>query len=782
MNSLPEADTRQENARQIFSATLLFFGVCIFFLWQTNIQLNESLHVSAAITIQVFTGAYIWSLVSPNKNLNLPILIGMGLAIGSFATVMSQQLLRTTALAGMAWLLPALICLTCLSHTAVLRKSVTLPKRIILPKINDICDFHLVLLGTVGLSLASRWTWLLPITVVLVFIALFQCINLITQLNRKIWVIYSFLILVSAYFSQILLNHSTSWFHFSNDQTFSESLSWSLARFGPNDSPFEVGSSIRYHWFALAWSGITTSASNASAFTLITKALPIVSFIGIIALIWGITASITQSRQSPIIAAFGFAFLWNLTELAPPLYTNSPTYLFTCVWFLASIFSVFRLLKQSSIQQFVVFILLTFATIGGKSSTGIILVAGIILGTIFCLLIPRLKIDIKKTILITAISILVLVITYVLLYLQFSGKSNNRLWIQIGASALQSGVGSSKNGALLKILSSGFLFLDLLLPSIPIFLYLVFKKSNIIELYFFLGMLITAASASFLLNAAGGSQLYFYLAAACVNPIVVAIYLEKENWHFRNSQNILIIGAGLFIAIISSYVWNLSSSKSSPTISTLLKFFAILLPWITTMILRLFFFLPGKRQLRKKHITPALASILLLLAVCSSYRLTYQYRLTVKQLVRKELGQTNLPISGSQDQAMVFDWLRANTSVLDIIATNRFCISYETNCVSKWMLMSAISQRRAYIEGGYFDWTSKNQMPTPAQQNKIDNCIQFATSPNTQNWLPLITYNVSWFIVDHAASPPLQSWEPFATVVMTNHSMTLLRVNQSLTS
>ena len=97
------------------------------------------------------------------------------------------------------------------------------------------------------------------------------------------------------------------------------------------------------------------------------------------------------------------------------------------------------------------------------------------------------------------------------------------------------------------------------------------------------------------------------------------------------------------------------------------------------------------------------------------------------------------------------------------------------------MLLTAISHRRAYIEGGYFDWLTRNRIPSVTQQSKFDSCISFAVSPNFENWSSLAASNVSWFVVDHVASPPLETWEPFATIVMTNSSMTLLKVNQGLT-
>ena len=233
--------------------------------------------------------------------------------------------------------------------------------------------------------------------------------------------------------------------------------------------------------------------------------------------------------------------------------------------------------------------------------------------------------------------------------------------------------------------------------------------------------------------------------------------------------------------MISSTAWSSSSAISNLTNSAIVKIGAISFPWLIAIILRYFLVFLSRGQSGKKRIAPTLASIILFISVCSSYRLIYQYRITVRQINQIQVDPTNDSMSGSTDQLVIFDWLRTNTADLDIVATNRFCISYDSNCNSKWMLLSAISHRRAYIEGGYFDWLTRNRIPSVIQQSKIDSCISFAVSPNFENWSSLAASNVSWFIVDHVASPPLQTWEPFATIVMTNPSMTLLKVNQSLT-
>jgi len=71
--------------------------------------MSESLRVALVIGIQVITGGYAWIIWSKDESVDVPILVGMGLALGSFFSLMSQQLLRTTSINNFAWFLPTII-------------------------------------------------------------------------------------------------------------------------------------------------------------------------------------------------------------------------------------------------------------------------------------------------------------------------------------------------------------------------------------------------------------------------------------------------------------------------------------------------------------------------------------------------------------------------------------------------------------------------------------------------------------------------------------------------
>jgi hypothetical protein len=81
-----------------------------------------------------------------------------------------------------------------------------------------------------------------------------------------------------------------------------------------------------------------------------------------------------------------------------------------------------------------------------------------------------------------------------------------------------------------------------------------------------------------------------------------------------------------------------------------------------------------------------------------------------------------------------------------------------------------------FIEGGYWIGSPADL----ATKKKVDACIRFAANPTFVDWTFLVANGVDYFFVDHAVSPHLVDWEPYATEVMSNKSATLLRLNLSL--
>jgi hypothetical protein len=143
---------------------------------------------------------------------------------------------------------------------------------------------------------------------------------------------------------------------------------------------------------------------------------------------------------------------------------------------------------------------------------------------------------------------------------------------------------------------------------------------------------------------------------------------------------------------------------------------------------------------------------------------------------KMEADRTNPDLlTGSDAHVDALVWLRNNSELNDIVAVNRFCIPGIDSCVSKWFLVTALTHRRALIEGGYFDATE----PPDWASEKIRNSIEFAESPNTTNYLWLSKQNVSWVVVDHESQVSgLRNWEPYGVSAYSNDLVTIVRLNK----
>ena len=68
--------------------------------------------LTVVVTVQAVAGAMLWSLVRRGQQLPAAELIGVGLALGTLMSLLAYQLLRTTDIAGIAWLVPmAVVCI-----------------------------------------------------------------------------------------------------------------------------------------------------------------------------------------------------------------------------------------------------------------------------------------------------------------------------------------------------------------------------------------------------------------------------------------------------------------------------------------------------------------------------------------------------------------------------------------------------------------------------------------------------------------------------------------------
>lgn len=259
--------------------------------------------------------------------------LGMGLALGTFTSMMCSMLLAQTALASLGWVLPALATIPC--AWAFRRTGRLDMSRVMVPA-------------------SQSWAVLVTCATGIVAVAL--------------------------NWGRVPLNAPTT--KSFADLYFFEAIARGLAEFGPSQSILMDGGALRYHWFTYAWSGELSQISQAEPFLVLTRVLPIVTLIGVTLLAVAWAGRISMIRWVPMLAGL----LIVIGGYSGALYGSilnfdSPSQSFTTMWLLAfaTAFLLAIRLRGGLLLPSVAIALLASALTGGKVSHALVAVGGIAL-------------------------------------------------------------------------------------------------------------------------------------------------------------------------------------------------------------------------------------------------------------------------------------------------------------------------------------------------------------------------------------------------------------------
>ena len=154
-------------------------------------------------------------------------------------------------------------------------------------------------------------------------------------------------------------------------------------------------------------------------------------------------------------------------------------------------------------------------------------------------------------------------------------------------------------------------------------------------------------------------------------------------------------------------------------------------------------------------------------------------------------------VYGTPEQIDVGLWLKANTSMQDIMATNHFCgeacsgASWFSNDISKldstlnfpssptgyggfnfWL--SLYSERRFFVEGSRF--LLMNGMSRDVLLSRMNASLSFANEPSGIVLQSLVSSGVSHFVVDKQ-STTLRDWGNFASELYENETFIVLQLH-----
>lgn len=300
------------------------------------------------VFIQIATGSIAVLLIPSSRKRSKFEIVGIGLAIGTFTSMLSSVLFTNSVIDGFAWLLPSFAVLI-----VALWKFRTVRQRMSELAVPSSEVFAVVVgLAVGGALIAVNW--------------------------------------VRVPLSTIRAGGSV-------DMYFFEALSRGISQFGPNESILMSGGSLRYHWFTYGWAGELTQIAGLDPFVALTRILPIVALVGVVFLATSWAGSmgfgeVKSPRWVPSLAVL-LIVLGGYTGglYGVVLNFDSPSQAFTTVWLLALVVIFTSALRSHQTTAFGCYLVLAFllsaATTGGKASHvfvalggfGLITIVGIVL-------------------------------------------------------------------------------------------------------------------------------------------------------------------------------------------------------------------------------------------------------------------------------------------------------------------------------------------------------------------------------------------------------------------
>ena len=760
-----------KNHLPLLKALIKFVGPVVGVLMLlAGVPAFEVVRVVAILFVQMTAGVMIWGFIDPQSFKSMPLTIGAGSTIGFCASTLFHQLLRTTPFSGIAWLLPLMGVLVFIFFK---RK-----QRDLDVTSNPLFSFKnflpiLVMFTTIGLG--DQWWWIYPI----VFLS--GALTIANFLHKSI---FRIVLLVSPFallLSVVLRKMNYLWWIMTNDIPFLESLAYSVNRWGPRKNISAVGTELSYHWFALAWSGMTTQLSGAQSWTVLTIMLPIVVCMTIGLLVWGI---IYEATTSSMLATLGAASVLLLRDVVS---VTSPTNMFSFTIMFVLILMMKRWLETHSIrpQAAITAALLLFCLFGSKVSTGGTLMAGAGLAILFNNSATKL----------TRVKILTAsVITSAASYMYFFGNqqrsSQHSLTIgfpNIGGLLI---VDRPLGGGQLHVFLEVYTYILFILPMLsPIILLFIIKKDP--KIHLFNQFLIYAIFSGLMLGRfldGSGTESYFIYATIPLSLILVTLLQKRaqDSLHLPNQLRVttLLIGVGLILG----YSRNMVSAviKSNQNYSVVWRS----APYVVAFTIILFISIIIGSMVAKQGQRQRLAIWSLSLLLSSSI-IGVQLNQRVNFSKNAFLFSTEYEpqfvkwnhLAGSPDQLGAINWIRENTPKSDIVATNRRCLQLKYCGAPRWLLLSALSHRQILLEGN----TTGLPDSTPWVDERKILSEKFIENPDRAMAERLYKLGVRWhyvelnFIETSTGWEPLElaqkrSWEPWAKIAYRNETVLILQL------
>jgi len=681
-----------------------------------------ALLLTVFVAAQGIAGAAWWRVLQPQRSVSVLELVGMGLGLGTAGAML-------TGLVGAWWALPAIAIVAW-----AIRRSRG-PLAVLLPFGRP--EAIALLLGLVPGLVAFAWTLRsYPLT----------------------WV--------------------GSWTGYHGDMPFFEALSTSVARLGPGASIFMQSGSLRYHSLAYGWAGEMSEAASAGPFVVLTRLLPLVMLIGLVAIGVAWTRNLSKSRWAPSLAALllvtgGFVG----ATFGGVLNFDSPSQSVGAVWLMALSVLFIRVLSGSFSPWFVLpLAALSIALTGGKVSSAAIAAVGI--GAVVIIGLLRGSAWRWNALIAATTVALAMGGTYLWLLAGSANAGGLELFSLLDrASSVQ-----SLNPVITpRGIAAGIAILGLaILPRWAGLIWLAIDPNKRWQPSTIYGAGLAAGALGALVILSGGfNDLWFAVAASAPLAVLSAVGAAEAvgalETNLRKRVLAAVIG-GLVIAVFVALIW---TTGSSGIIGNGWRWAGPIVGIVGAIVIGTVL----ARSLRHMMWRGALAlTIIALISASVPSKVLYGLAAPFAQAQEGSMSTVlfelepdyietidrDRTLGWTDTQSAAAQWLRENAAPDDLLATN----------LTLSALVPALTGRTTYISDIHMQAPYGRAGDVPEIQRREAESWAFIDAPSGQTIEPLCTAGVRWVWVDPGRTSN-RDWEPFADIVLLENDVVVLELRAS---
>ena len=721
-----------------------------FLLW-SGLRPVPSLLAVVVVLVQATAGGYWWARAVRNRPTNAIEVIGMGLALGTLASLLVSQLLVGTPLASIGWLLPAAVTgVNVIARPLSARRAIrsTARRRASPPAMDPL---PIAALLTIPLLIIGGLAIVVP-----------------------------------------LINDSplswSGWWLFHRDFQFHEAVASSLRSLGSDDSGWFAGQAVKYHWFTHSWSGALTETARLPPFAAITRFTYVVGVTGSALLAWSMARSLSRTRWIPELAA-GLVLLGTYVGVPLSIGLNigaaAPAQAMATIWLLGATIALTRYLEGgvSTPSGLGFLALLTAGCVGGKVNHAAVFLGGVGLVALCSLDRSRSTTPPGRAFLALGGSVTGAIGGF--LY-ALAGSSGGGLVVEVnsafaaatGLNPVDGAVGIAL-GMCAAVLAFGSRWIGLIW-------FLRDKTTRYrTEVVFATGVAISGLVLTFGLVESGRSQDHFALSATAILSVITASAVGDVADRLAHSPGGNLPGRTLRMAVLIGAIVGIGATATyyatdRELLPSIAKFVAPSLLWICACAVALVIIRRTGRSVSGVH-----GFLIVLVAGSIAAGGLYPLQSAVGGNENRRGGRAGptTPNAWTMDYIEAGQWLRDNSNTDERVVTNRMCSDVNRtppSCTSLWYLGSGLSGRAFLVEGFSYGVTREDSFLGETSgadllTQRLQLSTAFTTRPSRDAFAELRRNGVSWIWVDRGV-PYSSELERFGELRFSNDQVRIYRL------